>query len=111
MPELRHMRLKVPHILSNLLIGVCKATLSWQQEAEHQASEDSRRKPAAKMASAQQDTSNVSANPATVENAYGQASNPGEDEWDEEKLEKAMNTLKEMHIQVGTQDQLRWAYC
>lgn len=25
---------------------------------------------------------------------------PGEDVWDEEKLEKAMKTLKEMHIQV-----------
>jgi hypothetical protein len=39
---------------------------------------------------------------APTENSHDPASNSGEDEWDEERLEKAMNTLKEMHIQVGS---------
>ncbi|KAL5319782.1 hypothetical protein ACEPPN_012839 [Leptodophora sp. 'Broadleaf-Isolate-01'] len=36
---------------------------------------------------------------ATGEN--GQQAPPDEEIWDEERLEKAMKTLKEMHIQVG----------
>jgi hypothetical protein len=54
------------------------------------------------MASAQQDNSKASVDAAPVENGQDPVSSPGEDEWDEERLEKAMNTLKEMHIQVGT---------
>jgi hypothetical protein len=53
------------------------------------------------MAGAQQDNSKVSTDAAPAENGHDPASNPGEDEWDEERLEKAMNTLKEIHIQVG----------
>jgi hypothetical protein len=56
-------------------------------------------------ASAQQDNSKISADAALAENGHDPTSNPGEDEWDEERLEKAMNTLKEMHIQVG----IRWS--
>ncbi|PMD49183.1 uncharacterized protein K444DRAFT_622743 [Hyaloscypha bicolor E] len=52
------------------------------------------------MASAQQDNSKASADAAPVENGQDLASSPGEDKWDEERLEKAMNTLKEMHIQL-----------
>jgi hypothetical protein len=80
-------------------------------EAEPQASGDSGWPRVAQMASAQQDNSKASADAAPVENGQDLASSPGEDKWDEERLEKAMNTLKEMHIQVGTQGQLRWTYC
>jgi hypothetical protein len=52
------------------------------------------------MASAQQDNPKGSVDMAPAENGYDPASNSGQDEWDEERLEKAMNTLKEMHIQV-----------
>jgi hypothetical protein len=69
------------------------------------------RSPVAQMASAQQDNSKAPADAAPVENGQDPASNPGEDEWDEERLEKAMNTLKEMHIQVGTQGPFRWTNC
>jgi hypothetical protein len=59
------------------------------------------------MASAQQNNSNASAaDAAPVKNGQDTASIHGEDEWDEERLEKAMNTLKEMHIQVEIQGQL-----
>lgn len=80
-------------------------------EAEPQASGDSGWSRVAQMASAQQDNSKASVDATSVENGRDPASSPGEDEWDEERLEKAMNTLKEMHIQVGTQGQLRWTYC
>jgi hypothetical protein len=52
------------------------------------------------MANVQQDSSKASADAPPAENGQVPASNPGEDEWDEERLEKAMKTLKEMHIQV-----------
>jgi hypothetical protein len=80
-------------------------------DADPQASGDSGWPRVAQMASAQQDNSKASVDAAPVENGQDPVSSPGEDEWDEERLEKAMNTLKEMHIQVGTQGQLRWAYC
>jgi hypothetical protein len=51
------------------------------------------------MASVQQDSSKASADAPPAENGQVPA---GEDEWDEERLEKAMKTLKEMHIQVRT---------
>ena len=39
--------------------------------------------------------------PATANNVEnGQPAAPEEETWDEERLEKAMKTLKEMHIQV-----------
>jgi hypothetical protein len=53
------------------------------------------------MANAQQDNSNGSADAPPAENGEALASSSVEDEWDEERLEKAMKTLKEMHIQVG----------
>jgi len=54
----------------------------------------------AQMANVQQDNSKAAADAPPVENGQAPAMNPGEDEWDEDRLEKAMNTLKEMHIQV-----------
>lgn len=54
------------------------------------------------MASAQQDNPKGSVDMAPAYNGHDPASNSVEDEWDEERLEKAMNTLKEMHIQVGS---------
>jgi hypothetical protein len=52
------------------------------------------------MANVQQDNSKAAADAPPAENGQAPALNPGEHEWDEERLEKAMNTLKEMHIQV-----------
>ena len=52
------------------------------------------------MANAQQGDSKTSADAPPAENGQVQASNPAEDEWNEERLEQAMKTLKEMHIQV-----------
>ncbi len=37
----------------------------------------------------------------TAENGQQSAANAADDVWDEERLEKAMSTLKEMHIQVS----------
>ncbi|KAE9374446.1 hypothetical protein N431DRAFT_481655 [Stipitochalara longipes BDJ] len=52
------------------------------------------------MATAPQDASKLPADQPASENGNNSAANAGEDEWDEEKLEKAMQTLKEMHIQL-----------
>ncbi|PMD28379.1 hypothetical protein NA56DRAFT_640030 [Hyaloscypha hepaticicola] len=52
------------------------------------------------MASAQQENPKGSVAMAPGDNGHDPASNSAEDEWDEERLEKAMNTLKEMHIQL-----------
>lgn len=52
------------------------------------------------MANAQQENSKGSADAPPAENGDAPASDPTEDDWDEERLEKAMKTLKEMHIQV-----------
>ncbi len=52
------------------------------------------------MSSAQQDNPKESVDMAPADNGHDPASNSAEDEWDEQRLEKAMNTLKEMHIQV-----------
>lgn len=54
------------------------------------------------MASAQQENPKGSVDMAPGDNGHDPASNSAEDEWDEERLENAMNTLKEMHIQVGS---------
>jgi hypothetical protein len=53
------------------------------------------------MATVSQDDSKVPPDQPVAENGNNPAANVGEDEWDEEKLEKAMQTLKEMHIQVA----------
>ena len=37
---------------------------------------------------------------ATMENSQPGASSSGEDIWDEQRIEAALKTLKEMHIQV-----------
>jgi len=52
------------------------------------------------MASAQQENPKGSVDMAPGDIGHDPTSNSVEDEWDEERLEKAMNTLKEMHIQV-----------
>jgi hypothetical protein len=52
------------------------------------------------MANAQQEDLKGSDDAPPADNGQAPAFNPAEDEWDEERLEKAMSTLKEMHIQV-----------
>lgn len=58
---------------------------------------------AAQMATVPQNASKGSADQPSAENGNNATANAKEDEWDEEKLEKAMQTLKEMHIQVTPQ--------
>ena len=55
------------------------------------------------MATVPQNASKGSADQPSAENGNNATANAKEDEWDEEKLEKAMQTLKEMHIQVTPQ--------
>jgi hypothetical protein len=38
---------------------------------------------------------------AAMENSQPAASSSGEDLWDEQRIEEALKTLKEMHIQVS----------
>ena len=54
------------------------------------------------MAVAQQEnTQRPTKREENAENGEQSSANSVEDEWDEERLEKAMSTLKEMHIQVS----------
>jgi hypothetical protein len=52
------------------------------------------------MAKAQQSSTQSVPESADAGNANATAPVAAEDVWDEERLEKAMKTLKEMHIQV-----------
>jgi len=44
---------------------------------------------------------------AAVENGEPAPSSIGEDVWDEQRIEDALKTLKEMHIQVSSSDSIR----
>jgi len=57
------------------------------------------------MASSQPSDLQQPATASNVEN--GQPAAPEEEIWDEERLEKAMKTLKEMHIQVLVPETLK----
>lgn len=63
------------------------------------------------MASGQPDNLQRAADTASGENGQEAALNHTEGEvWDEEQLEKAMKTLKEMHIQVRDTSHLNYEY-
>ena len=47
---------------------------------------------------------------AAIQNGQAVASNTGEDTWDEERIEQALKTLKEMHIQVSC-DSIYLGHC
>jgi hypothetical protein len=50
----------------------------------------------------QSDSQELNKNAAPENGQQPEAPNAGEDVWDEERIEKALKTLKEMHIQVST---------
>ena len=54
-----------------------------------------------KMANGQQENAQRPNGAATSENEQQAAASAADDVWDEERLENAMSTLKEMHIQVS----------
>jgi hypothetical protein len=54
-----------------------------------------------KMANGLQENAQRPNGAATAENEQQAAANAADNVWDEERLEKAMSTLKEMHIQVS----------
>ena len=53
------------------------------------------------MANGQQDNVQRLNEVTTAENGQQSAAKVADDVWDEERLDKAMSTLKEMHIQVS----------